>query len=108
MMNLLKWNKEFALEQAADDMELLLELIEIFKSSFQNDLKQLEEGLKNNAAEQICSAAHSIKGAAASLGIEGIREVALDIEEDSRTGSVELAQSKLPLLQSLLTELRNL
>ena len=107
-MNLLKWNKEFALEQAADDMELLLELIEIFKESFENDLQQLEEGLGENAADKICSAAHSIKGAAASLGIEGIREVALAVEEDSRAGNLEVAQSKLPLLKSLMVELQNI
>lgn len=107
-MNLLKWNKEFALEQAADDKELLQELIEIFKGSFLNDLQQLEEGLKENAADKICSAAHSIKGAAASLGIEGIREAALAVEEDSRAGNMEMAQSKLPLLKSLLTELQNI
>ncbi len=107
-MNLLKWNKEFALEQAADDMELLLELIEIFKGSFENDLQQLEEGLEKNAADMICSAAHSIKGAAASLGIEGIREVALAVEEDSRAGNLEMAQSKLPLLKSLMVELQNI
>ncbi|WP_457575541.1 Hpt domain-containing protein [Desulfomarina sp.] len=107
-MNLLKWNREFALEQAADDMELLLELLEIFKGSFKNDLQQMEEGLESNDAEKICSAAHSIKGAAASLGIEGIREVALAVEEDSRAGNMEVAQSKLPLLKSLMTELQNI
>ena len=107
-MNLLKWNKEFALEQAADDMELLLELIEIFKESFQNDLQQLEEALGNNDADQICSAAHSIKGAAASLGIEGIREVALAVEEDSRAGNMDMARTKLPQLKLLMTELQNI
>ena len=33
-MSGLKWNKEFALEQVADDAELLQELLDIFKVDF--------------------------------------------------------------------------
>ncbi len=43
-MNALKWNKEFALEQAADDAELLEELLDIFKDSLQADLLSLNRG----------------------------------------------------------------
>ncbi len=57
----LKWNKDFALEQAADDTELLKELIEIFKESCTNDFNQIREGVVNCNASQISNAAHSIK-----------------------------------------------
>ena len=48
----LKWNKEFALEQAADDAELLEELLEIFKDSLQADLLLIEQGLEEDSARQ--------------------------------------------------------
>ena len=76
----LNWNKEFAMEQAADDVELLEELLEIFKDSLKADIELIDEGLKEQNAEKISGAAHSIKGAAASLGIEGINDVALLVE----------------------------
>jgi len=104
-MNALKWDKDFALEQAADDRELLQELLDIFKDSFQSDLDQIKNGLREGAADQVSAGAHSIKGAAASLGIKGINEVALIVEESSRTGDLEVAREQLPLLQTLLDEL---
>ena len=107
-MNELKWDMEFALEQAADDRELLQELIEIFKGSLQSDVLIIEQGLEEGSAAKVRGAAHSIKGAAASLGIEGIKAVALAIEEESRTGGLEVARSQLPYLRLLLKELQAL
>jgi HPt (histidine-containing phosphotransfer) domain-containing protein len=107
-MNALKWDKAFALEQAADDAELLQELLEIFKDSLQADIQLIELGVAQEDATQVCRAAHSIKGAAASLGILGIHEIALAIEEESRAGGLEIARSKLSLLKSMREELENL
>jgi len=58
--------------------------------------------------DRVCRAAHSIKGAAASLGILGIHEIALAIEEESRAGGLEIARSKLSLLKSMREELKSL
>ena len=105
-MDKLKWDKEFALEQAADDAELLEELLEIFKNSFQSDLQLIEQGVHEGSAEKVMSAAHSIKGAAASLGILGINEIAAQIEEDSRAGELDRASDKMDVLKSLQAELQ--
>lgn len=107
-MNALKWDVEFALEQAADDKELLQELLAIFKNSLHSDIRLIEQGVQEGSAAKVCSAAHSIKGAAASLGIVGIKEVALLIEEESRAGGLETARQRLPELLSLLQEVQNL
>lgn len=104
----LRWNKEFAMEQAADDTELLQELIEIFKDSCANDFNIIREGLQTGDAEKIASAAHSIKGAAASLGIEGIREIVLEMEKDSRAGGIGVATKRVAELENLLNELKAL
>jgi HPt (histidine-containing phosphotransfer) domain-containing protein len=107
-MNTLKWNRDFALEQAAGDSELLGELLEIFKGSFAADLDALEKGLNEGQAAVVCAAAHSIKGSSASLGMEGIRELAGPIEAESRAGGLSEAEEKLPLLRQLLAEIRQL
>ncbi len=104
-MNGLKWDKEFALEQAADDAELLEELLEIFKDSLKSDLQLIEQGLAEGSAAKICGAAHSVKGAAASLGILGINEIARQVEEDSRAGGLDVAREEFETLQLLLAEL---
>lgn len=107
-MSALKWDKEFALEQAADDAELLEELLEIFKDSLKSDIVLIEQGVDENSATIVCGAAHSIKGAASSLGIQGIQEVARDIENDSRSGGLDVAKDQLPSLRILFQELLKL
>ena len=100
-MKKLKWNKEFALDQAADDLDLLRELIEIFKGSCGNDVAEIERGLDTLDTALVSGAAHSIKGAAASLGIEAMRDIALSIETDSRSGSLAVAAEKIDELKEL-------
>lgn len=107
-MTILRWDKEFALEQAADDAELLQELLDIFKDSLRSDIEAIEQGMAEGSADKVCSAAHSIKGAAASLGIMAINEVALTIENDSRGGGLDQAQALLPELKNLFEELLKL
>lgn len=107
-MERLKWDREFALEQAAEDTELLEELIDIFKKSCSKDFMAIEEGVAAGDAPKVYAAAHSIKGAAASLGIEAIRDIALDIENDSRQGSLSAAQAKHKELDELLRLLQRI
>lgn len=107
-MGLLKWNKAFAMEQAADDAELLQELLDIFKSSFASDLQQMREGVAGNDASLVTGAAHSIKGAAASLGIEGIAELVKQIEEQAKEGGISLAKDNLEQLDEMLAEINAL
>lgn len=102
----LQWNKEFALEQTAGDQELLDELLILFRDSSAADYQQLQEATTTKNTEGILTAAHSIKGAAASLGIEGVRIVAMEIEEYARESqATELIQGKVTGLGELLEQL---
>ena len=107
-MSDLRWNKAFALEQAADDEELLQELIEIFKESSASDLANLRKSVEMNDAAMARAHSHSIKGAAASLGMDGIRELAELIESDCREGSLTVAVEVLPQFEKLLALLQDL
>ncbi len=105
-MSDLKWDKAFALEQAADDEELLQELVEIFKESSMSDLAQLKQSIDNSDADMGRSSSHSIKGAAASLGFVAIREVTEAMEADCRDGSTVVATAKIQELEGLLAALQ--
>ena len=104
----LQWNKEFALEQTAGDEELLDELLVLFKDSSASDLAQLQQAVEAQDAEGVVRAAHSLKGASASLGIEGIRQVAMAMEADARTASIRVAKERLGEMESLLTQMQAL
>ncbi len=101
-MSTLLWNREFALEQTAGDEELLEELLDLFKDSSAQDFEQLCRAADSGDARGIVAAAHSIKGAAASLGIEGVRLLALEMETAAREGSVDCALEKKKEMAGLL------
>ncbi|RUM42779.1 MAG: Hpt domain-containing protein [Desulfocapsa sp.] len=107
-MSELRWNKAFALEQAADDEELLQELIEIFKESSASDLANLKQSVEKDDTAMARAHSHSIKGAAASLGMDAIREITELIENDCREGSLTVAIEVLPQLEKLLALLQDL
>ncbi|RJX27313.1 MAG: Hpt domain-containing protein [Desulfurivibrio sp.] len=100
------WDRAFALEQASDDEELLQELILLFHDSSAGDLARIKEGAARGDAVAMGDAAHSIKGAAASLGIESIRAVAAELEEAGRSGNLQAATQLLPELESLLLKFK--
>jgi len=98
----LQWDRSFALEQAGDDEEILEELLTLYRDSSAADLGKIEEGLKAGNAEAVADAAHSIKGASASLGIEAIRQLAHDIEKAGRSGDLDFIRNNLQKLGALL------
>lgn len=106
MGDILRWNKDFAMEQAADDEDLLRELLEIFKVSCTKEVAAIEQAISDCDAHVACNSAHSIKGAAASLGMEGFREIAYEIENDSRSGSLARAEEYIADLKNMLLHLK--
>ncbi len=88
-MSDLQWNRDFALDQTGGDEGLLAELLGLLRESSEGDLRRIEAGLSGGDAAMVTAAAHSIKGAAASLGIEGLRDVACDIEKKGRENRLE-------------------
>lgn len=107
-MSKLQWDRAFALEQTAGDEELLDELLILFKDSSADDYKKLCQAAKSGDAEGVMAAAHSLKGASASLGVEGIRVLALEMETEARNGSVDCALTKAEEMAGLLAEIENL
>jgi HPt (histidine-containing phosphotransfer) domain-containing protein len=104
----LQWDKSFALEQTTGDEELLEELLTLFRDASAQDYIQLQQAVADNDAATVARAAHSLKGAAASLGIEGIRRLAAEMEKDGQQNSVAVAREKLALMGELLEQLKHL
>lgn len=100
----LVWDRNFALEQAGDDEEMLAELLVLFHDSSAADLMRINDGLAAADPVAVADAAHSIKGASASLGVEGVRKVAAELEKKSRAGDLahggELAAQLAALLKA--------
>lgn len=100
------WDRNFAFEQAGEDEELLQELLNLFHDSSAGDLAKIKDGAAQENSQAIGDAAHSIKGAAASLGINHICSVAATMEEAGRSGNIELAKKLMPELETLLLQFK--
>ncbi len=104
----LQWNRAFALEQTADDEELLDELLDLFKDSSASDFDLLSKAVAANDPAGVISAAHSLKGASASLGVEGIRQLAGEMEAEARGGSITVASENLDAMGNMVEQLKEL
>ena len=80
-------------ESMATDLGLesgeFCELVEIFVESTASDLEKLETALSSGEAEQVVEAAHSIKGAAGSLGFNDAQILAKKIESNARQNMLD-------------------
>jgi len=101
----LEWDRDFAFEQAGEDEELLAELLVLLCQSSDADVSKIREAVDAGDAGAVGEAAHSIKGAAASLGLAGLRDVAYDMEKKGNSNDLEGALSHLSALESMVSEL---
>jgi histidine phosphotransfer protein HptB len=105
----LDWDRNFALEQAGDDEEILAELLVLFYDASISDLALINAGLAVQDAVAVADAAHSIKGAASSLGVEGVRKIVDELGKRGREGDFirasELA-AQLAVLLAAFSDLR--
>jgi HPt (histidine-containing phosphotransfer) domain-containing protein len=70
-----------------------------------SDLEKIRKGLRDNDAQSIGFAAHSIKGASGNLGFEKLSLLAADIEMRSRAGRLGGVQDLISEMQHLLEKL---
>jgi histidine phosphotransfer protein HptB len=75
--------KQFA-ENLGIEQDEFLELIELFWETSTTDLSKVGSAIASGDREAAVDAAHSIKGAAASLGLMEIYEAAKQMESDAR------------------------
>ncbi len=84
------------------DEDTYIQLLELFYERSSADLDKIECALKDGLGQDLANAAHSIKGAASSLGIEEIYEQAKGIELRGRQNSLEgLGMNTLVLKEKL-------
>ena len=99
----LEWDRDFALEQSGDDEEMLAELLVLFRDSSASDLARINDALAAGKAVAVADAAHSIKGASASLGVEGVRKIAAELEKKGRADDLSQGRELAAQLAALLT-----
>ncbi len=93
----------------AENLELAVDeifgLMKLFYDNSLFDLRILQEAWTKGATHEVAEAAHSIKGGAINLGLQGIHKVAKEIELKARRNNLKEVKKALPLLQEKLDRL---
>ena len=87
-------------ENIGIDVETYLEILAMFYERSMEDMEAIDAALADGKPDWAVRGAHSIKGAAANLGIEDISEIAKEIELKARSGVL----TEIPLLLPPLRE----
>ena len=101
----LNWDQEFALKQLGGNIELLRKCISFYLRAAKEDVQRIETGIIHEDFEAVQSSAHSLKGASANIGMEGIRMCAFKIEEAAIYGDLQLLTDKTIELKKMLDQL---
>ena len=76
-------------ERIGADEATVSELITVFRESMETELARIEAALSEGDGETIRVAAHTIKGMAANLGVQELRDVAAELEAAARAGNAD-------------------
>jgi CheY-like chemotaxis protein len=94
-------------DRLTNDDDLVKEVIDIFMEDTPARLVALRESLSSGDMENATLQSHSIKGAAATVSAERMREVALEMEKACREGvDADHVMSMLPSLERGFEELK--
>jgi len=100
------WDRNVLLERLMGDEELVAQLVEAAHDDLPCQVSKLKDSL---AAADITTSerqAHTIKGAAANIGAEPLRNVAERTEKAARQGYLESCREALPVLEQEFEHLR--
>ena len=87
-----------ALERVGGDEDLLNELLSMLLEQARTGLADLAQAIREGDARGVERGAHSLKGAAASLGAERFRQRAWELETIGRSGDLAAAPAALKRL----------
>ncbi|RPH49789.1 MAG: Hpt domain-containing protein [Desulfobacteraceae bacterium] len=99
-------NFEKLAEEIGFDKEEYLELIELFISTTMSDIDQLRTGVNKGDFTSAERAAHSIKGAASSLGLSEVSNQAKKIEHAAKEDPGAITAPFLDELESMMNRIR--
>lgn len=98
-------NIDEAVERLGGDKSFLFELLNDFVGDFHQYLNELQEEITKEDFDRIYVIGHTIKGAAATLSLNGIRELSYMMEKSGKEKDLKKA---MEIYDKLLAEYENL
>ena len=101
------WDKAGMLARLMDDEPLVMTIIEGFLEDIPQQIQTLQAFVDGGDAKGVERQGHTIKGAAANVGAERLRAVALSIEDAARTGALHGVNAQVGIMQNEFDMFKN-
>lgn len=92
------------LESMEDRRPFMKRMFTVFISQEPKRIQSIKDALSSGDVEKLRHLAHSLKGGAATIGVERVRECCLQLENACKAGDLDAA---LALMDQLEEEMRN-
>lgn len=92
---------------AGEDVDFAIELLDIFLKDAQNSLTLIERAIAAQSTQALEDSAHALKGASVNVGANAIAQIAQQLEQSARKGSVAQAKERFQELRDRIQTLRN-
>lgn len=92
-------------ERVQDDVELLLELLDIFVEDFRLKRALMDEAVANKNSDDLRSLVHSLKGASGNISAKAMRLTLANLEEISKNNQLSELDDTFSLLDNQFAEL---
>lgn len=102
------FNPEQVLKILDGDVEVLREITGVFIDTCVGDMEALRQAITAGQSEQVQQEAHKLKGAAANIGAERVRALALEMEQTARQADWEGLRRVFDTLQGELEQFQHL
>ncbi|HVW02915.1 MAG TPA: response regulator [Planctomycetaceae bacterium] len=101
------FDREEALRHAGGELELLQELAAVFLKESPRMLTELRDAVAARDAQRVNRAAHTLKGAVATLGAPAARDLAFQLEQLGAKGELDSAADRMPEFEAIIDKLRS-
>ncbi len=88
------------LESMSGKQPFLKRMFTVFISQEPKRIQQIREALDSQDVERLHHLAHSLKGGAATIGVERVRECCLNLEKASKAKDMDAAMSHMSTLEN--------
>jgi len=101
------FNRKELLDRLDGNEELVREIIEVFLKDIPLQMEKLKKDLQNEETAVIQRQAHTIKGAAANINAELMRQAAWEVEMAAKEGNREKARTLVPIVEKRFQDLQS-
>lgn len=88
------------LESMASKRPFLKRMFTVFISQEPKRIQEIKDALKSKDVERLRHLAHALKGGAATMGVERVRQCCLNLETASKAGDMEAALNHMDELEN--------